>query len=173
MFFEVINMSLSLKSSVRSCTVDAGWAERLRSERIFCSNDLSCPTWGGRDNVGRQVCADSFKTKSEGCNSPLDRIYVENAQRPQYSEYITLDPSGYNSPFANGSWGASSAVDSSGWNNVPCSNGSNMWKNVPIMSNGSPCLGNGQFGEREFHSETRYSCAPKPCNASCAGPTPY
>jgi len=164
-------MSLSLKSAVRSCTVDAGWSSRLQSERVFCSNDLSCPTWPGRDNVGRQVCADSFKTKSAGCNSPLDRIYVENDQRPRYSEYITLDTTGYSSNSANGDWGGmSSAVNSS--SAYPSDTSSAMWRNIPIVSNGSPCLGNGQFGEREFHAETRYSCAPKPCNAYCSGDSP-
>jgi hypothetical protein len=54
-----------------------------------------CPVWNERDLTGRKVCEDSFYTKNAGCNSALDRINVENDQRPQYAEYITLDASGY------------------------------------------------------------------------------
>jgi len=55
---------------------------------------MVCPVWNGRDLTGRQVCADSFYTKREGCNSAEDRVVVENAQRPQYMEYVNLDASG-------------------------------------------------------------------------------
>jgi len=50
-----------------------------------------CPTWTGKDLVGRTVCADSFYTKRAGCNSAEDRVMVENLLRPQYSDYINLD----------------------------------------------------------------------------------
>lgn len=55
---------------------------------------MVCPVWNGRDLTGRQVCADSFYTKRAGCNSAEDRVVVENAQRPQYMEYVNLDASG-------------------------------------------------------------------------------
>jgi hypothetical protein len=87
--------NLSLEASVRTCKVQTGWANRIQSDRFTNSNLLMCPVWNQRDLTGRMVCEDSFYTKREGCNSALDRINVENDQRPQYAEYITLDTSGY------------------------------------------------------------------------------
>ena len=87
--------NLSLEASVRTCKVNTGWANRIQSDRFTNTNLLMCPVWNQRDLTGRKVCEDSFWTKREGCNSPLDRINVENDQRPQYAEYITLDTSGY------------------------------------------------------------------------------
>lgn len=87
--------NLSLEAAVRTCKVNTGWAPRIQSDRFENSNLLMCPVWNERDLTGRKVCEDSFWTKREGCNSPLDRINVENDQRPQYAEYITLDTSGY------------------------------------------------------------------------------
>ena len=34
---------------------------------------------------------DSFYTKAPGCNSAVDRVDVENYQRPQYFDYVNLD----------------------------------------------------------------------------------
>ena len=87
-------MSLSLEASVRTCKVDAGWASRIQSDRYLNPNAMSCVTWNGFDTAGRQVCADSYMTKREGCNSADDRIVVENALRPQYIEYVNLDAAG-------------------------------------------------------------------------------
>lgn len=87
--------SISLESAVRTCKVNTGWANRIQSDRFENSNLMVCPVWNQRDLTGRKVCEDSFYTKREGCNSPLDRINVENDQRPQYAEYITLDTAGY------------------------------------------------------------------------------
>ena len=47
--------------------------------------------WNGQDSAGRFVCEDSFNTKSAGCNSALDRVDVENYQRPQYFDFVNLD----------------------------------------------------------------------------------
>ena len=87
--------TISLEAAVRTCKVNTGWANRIQSDRFENSNLMMCPVWNERDLIGRRVCADSFYTKREGCNSALDRINVENDQRPQYAEYITLDPAGY------------------------------------------------------------------------------
>lgn len=87
--------NISLEASVRTCKVNTGWASRIQSDRFENSNLLMCPVWNERDLTGRKVCEDSFYTKREGCNSPLDRINVENDQRPQYAEYITLDTAGF------------------------------------------------------------------------------
>lgn len=86
--------NISIEAAVRTCKVNTGWASRIQSDRFENSNLMMCPVWNHRDLSGRVVCADSFYTKREGCNSPLDRIDVENMQRPQYMEYITLDASG-------------------------------------------------------------------------------
>lgn len=86
---------LSLTGSLRTCKVDQGWAPRIQSDRFENAELLVCPVWSGFDNANRPVCVDSFYTKSPGCNSPLDRIDVENYLRPQYMEYINLDAEGF------------------------------------------------------------------------------
>ena len=84
----------SLESSIRTCQVDTAWAARAQSDRFLNTNALMCPTWTGVDLAGRPVSADSFYTKSPGCNSAEDRVVVESALRPNYMEYITLNPQG-------------------------------------------------------------------------------
>lgn len=86
---------LSLTGSLRTCKVDQGWASRIQSDRFENPELLVCPVWTGFDNTNRPVCVDSYYTKSPGCNSPLDRIEVENYLRPQYMEYINLDAEGF------------------------------------------------------------------------------
>lgn len=86
---------LSLQKSIRTCKVDTGNADRLDSDRFLNANNTLCPVWTGRDLTGRQVCSDSFYTKSAGCNTPNDRIIVENdVVRPKYFEYIPLNAVG-------------------------------------------------------------------------------
>jgi hypothetical protein len=75
--------------------VDQGWASRIQSDRFENPELMVCPVWSGFDNTNRPVCIDSFYTKSPGCNSPLDRVDVENYLRPQYMEYINLDAEGF------------------------------------------------------------------------------
>lgn len=87
--------SISLEASLRTCKVDTGWANKVESDRFLNPNLMVCPIWLGRDNAGRQVCPDSFVTKTAGCNSPEDRVVVENnVTRPQYMEYINLNANG-------------------------------------------------------------------------------
>ena len=88
---------LSLQSSIRTCKVDAGWANKIQSDRFENPDRMECPVWSGRDLTGRPVCVDSFYTKTAGCNTPLDRVDVENALRPQYMEYVNLDAYGFRS----------------------------------------------------------------------------
>jgi hypothetical protein len=85
---------ISLQSSVRSCQVNTGWADKLQSDRIFNPSNMLCPVWQGVDTSGRLACSDSYWTKNAGCDSAADRIAVENALRPQYIEYVTLDAQG-------------------------------------------------------------------------------
>ena len=93
--------NLSLQASIRTCKVDAGWANKIESDRFFNPNLMMCPVWNGRDLTGRKVCPDSFYTKREGCNSAEDRITVENSLRPQYAELITLSAEGIQGAFDN------------------------------------------------------------------------
>ena len=83
--------NISLQKSVRTCRVDTGWADKMQSDRFLNSCQSLCPTWNGMDNYGRFVCQDSFKTETAGCRSAVDRIAIENYQRPQYFEYVNLD----------------------------------------------------------------------------------
>ncbi len=89
-------MSLSLQGSVRTCKVDQAWANKVQSDRFENPNLLVCPIWDGMDQYGRYVNPDSFYTKTAGCSSAEDRVYVENDQRPKYFEYVTLDAAGIN-----------------------------------------------------------------------------
>lgn len=94
---------LSLEKSIRTCKVNVGWSNRIQSDRFLNSANLLCPTWVagvdgkqnyGYDLAGRQVCQDSFYTKSPGCNPSTDRIVVENDLRPDYVSYIALNAAG-------------------------------------------------------------------------------
>lgn len=85
---------ISLSGSIRTCKVDSGWASKIQSDRELNPSNMLCPPWNGVDTAGRPVCMDSFNTKAPGCNSAMDRVIVENALRPQYMEYVTLDASG-------------------------------------------------------------------------------
>lgn len=86
--------SLSLAASVKTCTVDTGWANRIQSDRFQNPNVMVCPAWNGTDLTGRNVCPDSFYTKNPGCDSAEDRVLVENDQRPKYFNYVTLGAQG-------------------------------------------------------------------------------
>lgn len=89
-------MSISLDSAIRTCKIDTGYADRIYSDRFLNPGNMVCPVWNGFDNAGRPVSADSFNTKTQGCQSALDRVAVENYQRPQYVEYVNLSASGIN-----------------------------------------------------------------------------
>jgi hypothetical protein len=85
---------LSLEGALRTCKVDTSWANRIQSDRFENPELMVCPVWTGFDNAGRPVSADSYVTKTAGCNTPEDRVYVENALRPQYFQYVNLDAEG-------------------------------------------------------------------------------
>ena len=86
---------ISLNGSTRTCKVETGYAARIQSDRFENPKLMICPVWTGFDNTNRAVCMDSYYTKSAGCNSPLDRVDVENYLRPRYFEYINLDAMGF------------------------------------------------------------------------------
>jgi hypothetical protein len=88
-------MSFSILGAVKTCTLDTAWADKIQSDRFFNPNLMVCPTWQGVDNLGREVCPDSFYTKDAGCNSALDRVAIENeVSRPYYFEYIAQSAAG-------------------------------------------------------------------------------
>jgi len=87
-------MSISLEASLKTCKIDTAWADKVQSDRFLNPAQMVCPIWNGYDLAGRQAAPDSFYTKSAGCNSAVDRVLVENDQRPQYAEYINLSASG-------------------------------------------------------------------------------
>jgi len=92
----------SLTGAVQTCSVNTGAAITLQSDRFQNPSNLFCPLWNGLDFAGRAVCVDSYYTKSPGCSSALDRVAVENYQRPHYSDFIPLDTMGYLNPSALG-----------------------------------------------------------------------
>lgn len=134
-------MSLSLESSIRTCKVSTGWANRLQTDRIQNPDLMMCPVWNGYDNTGRKVCANSFYTMNAGCNSPLERINVENQQRPQYFEYITLDAAG---------------LSGGGLTNMNTADSALRSKDVDQMSARNPSFGN-QFGSTNATRCENYS----------------
>lgn len=87
-------MSISLEKSVRTCSVNVGEANRIQSDRFFNPNNMVCIPWNGVNNKGQDVSPDTFYTKTAGCDSAEDRIYVENSQRPKYFNYVTLGAQG-------------------------------------------------------------------------------
>uniref|UniRef100_A0A6C0LY38 Uncharacterized protein n=1 Tax=viral metagenome TaxID=1070528 RepID=A0A6C0LY38_9ZZZZ len=94
--------SISLESSIRTCKVVTGWADKVQSARFQDPNSQICLMWNGQNSKGQRVNPDSFMTKSAGCNSALDRVAVENSVvRPQYMEYITLNAGGINLGYPN------------------------------------------------------------------------
>lgn len=90
---------VSLDASIRTCKIDPAYASKVQSDRFLNPGNMVCPIWNGYDSAGRPVCADSFGTKTAGCNSAEDRIFVENYQRPQYVEYVNLSAGGIDGEF--------------------------------------------------------------------------
>jgi hypothetical protein len=86
--------NLSLAKSIRSCKVETGIASNIQSDRFLNPNQMVCIPWNGMNNKGQSVCPDSQLTKTAGCNSAEDRVIVENNQRPQYIDYVTLNAAG-------------------------------------------------------------------------------
>ena len=86
--------SLSLDASIRTCKVEAGESNRIQSDRFLNPHNMVCIPWNGYNSKGQNVCADSFYTKTPGCNSAEDRVGVENFLRPDYAAYINLNMAG-------------------------------------------------------------------------------
>lgn len=93
---------ISLQGSLKTCKPNQGWAERLQSNRFEDPENMVCIPWNGRDTVGRPAFADSWRTKTAGCNTPSDRVLVENQLRPQYMEATSTDAYGFRADLFNG-----------------------------------------------------------------------
>ena len=70
--------------------VNTGWAQRYKSDRIFNPNVMVCPTRNTYDLMGRSADPYSLITTTEGCNSALDRVNIEDSQRSQFFSSSTL-----------------------------------------------------------------------------------
>jgi hypothetical protein len=142
-------MSISLEGAIRTCKVDTSWDNRVQSDRFFNPNNMVCPVWNGMDNTGRSVCPDSFMTKTAGCNSALDRVMVENDQRPQYMEYVTLNSNGF---------GADLYGNTMTWNDEQYQQ--RQMNNIHKLT--------GQFGYvndwRSTNTQNQTGAGPKPCS---------
>ena len=90
-------MAFSILSSIAGPKVTTGNASQLSSLGIFDPDRQVCPQMANVDvNSGiMNVSRDSIMTLSAGCNDPLQRIHVENALRPQYSEYLNASAISY------------------------------------------------------------------------------
>lgn len=86
----------SLESSIRTCKIDTAYAPKVFSDRFLNPCNTVCPMWSGYDSVGRSVCPNSYKAKSAGCQSAMDRVRVETHQRPQYGGYVFTNSVGVN-----------------------------------------------------------------------------
>jgi hypothetical protein len=91
--------NVSLDASIRTCKIDTAYASKVFSDRFLNPGNMVCPIWTGYDSAGRPVCPDSYMTKRAGCASALDRVGVENYQRPQYVEYVNLSAGGIDGEF--------------------------------------------------------------------------
>jgi hypothetical protein len=70
--------------------VETGWAQRYKSDRIFNSDTMVCPIRKNNDLMGRSADPYSLITTTEGCNSALDRVSVEDSQRSNFFSSVTL-----------------------------------------------------------------------------------
>ena len=82
----------SLEKSIRTGTVPNDAGLKLQSLRWMEMSNRLCPARNPYDIAGRGPnCMDSLYSKREGCTSALDRVNVENSQRPHYSEFMRMD----------------------------------------------------------------------------------
>lgn len=84
-------MSLSLTGSINTDKVRTGDDKAMASLRFQDPAFMSCPIWNQEDSFGRSVSINSFAAKTEGCQSASDIVNRENAVRPRYMNYTTLD----------------------------------------------------------------------------------
>jgi hypothetical protein len=86
--------NIGLRAAINTSKVNTGDKERIRTDRIQNPDQMTCPMWNGTDLAGRDVCANSFVTKMEGCHTAEDRLFYENDIRPSYTNYVTQSAAG-------------------------------------------------------------------------------
>jgi hypothetical protein len=80
---------MSIYNNIRSSKVTTGNAGMYQGMRTFDSSAQVCPVRANVSDSGVVgVARDSINAYSAGCFSPLDRMVVENIQRPRYSTYL-------------------------------------------------------------------------------------
>ena len=82
---------ISIYNTIRSFKVTTGNAAILQSENTFGDRN-NCPVrYNVSDNGVIDVSRNSINVYTPGCSSPLNRMLVENALRPEYSYYLNTD----------------------------------------------------------------------------------
>ena len=83
--------AISISKNVRSFKVTTGNAPILQSENAFGDRN-NCPVrYNVSDNGVIDVSRNTINVYSPGCASPLNRMLIENALRPEYSYYLNAD----------------------------------------------------------------------------------
>lgn len=85
-------MADSIYNTIRSSKVSVGNAPLFQGMRIFDDRAMVCPRRANISDYGVvDVPRDSINTLTAGCYSALDRMTVENLQRPRYSTYLNAE----------------------------------------------------------------------------------
>lgn len=94
---------LSLEGSLRTCKVRSGMAPQFLSDRIIGGPEQRvCPMPRPFDAYGRESNFMTLQNKSAGCNDPLEIVSKEiDVVRPQYYQFINLNPNGLFGDFDN------------------------------------------------------------------------
>lgn len=88
---------ISIYNSIRNSKVNTGNVWQYQGMRTFDDSAQVCPARANVSDSGvTGVPRDSIQSYAPGCFSALDRMTVENIQRPHYSSY--LNASAINDP---------------------------------------------------------------------------
>lgn len=85
----IMSGSVSIYNNIRSSKVSVGNVNQYQSMRTFDDSAQVCPARANVSDSGVVgVARDSIQSYAPGCFSALDRMTVENVQRPHYSTYL-------------------------------------------------------------------------------------
>ncbi len=80
---------MSIYNAVRNSRVSTGNAPIFSSMRTFDSDAQVCPIRSNVSDTGVVgVSRDTIQTYTSGCYSAMNRMQVENLQRPRYSSFL-------------------------------------------------------------------------------------
>lgn len=80
---------MSIYNVIRSSKVTSGNASVFSSMRTFDEDAQVCPTRANVSDFGVVgVSRDTIQTNAPGCYSAMNRMQVENLQRPRYSSFL-------------------------------------------------------------------------------------